>query len=224
MHTPTPTPRIRITVFGAAGTAGSRVVTEALSRGHEVTAVVRDAARFPELHPDATHRTGDAGNPDHVAELAAGQDVVINATRPAPGREADHAAVIGALLAGLAEAPGARLLVIGGAGSLTVPGTAGTLAIDDPRYVPPAWRHIAAASNAQYDALRTAPTDVNWTYLSPSAVLEPGTRTAAFRLGEDELLVDAEGNSSLSMEDLAVALLDETENPRHPRARFTAGY
>ncbi|MBW5424687.1 NAD(P)H-binding protein [Streptomyces sp. BG9H] len=215
---------MRITVFGAAGTAGSRIVTEALSRGHEVTAVVRDAARFTELHPDAKHRTGDAGHPDHVAESAAGQDAVVNATRPAPGRESDHAAITTAMLTGLARTPGVRLLVIGGAGSLTVPGTEGTLAIDDPRYVPPAWRHIAEASNAQYDALRTAVTDVDWTYLSPSAILEPGTRTGTFRLGGDELLVDAEGNSALSMEDLAVALLDEAENPKHPRSRFTAGY
>ncbi|MEU1132001.1 NAD(P)H-binding protein [Streptomyces sp. NPDC005900] len=215
---------MRITVFGAAGTAGSRVVTEALTRGHEVTAVVRDRARFAELHPRATHRTGDAGDPAQVAELAAGQDVVVNATRPAPGREADHAAVTRALLAGLAATPDVRLLVIGGAGSLTVPGTDGTRVIDDPRFVPPAWRHVAEASNAQYEALRTADTPVNWTYLSPPALLEPGVRTARFRLGRDELLIDAAGKSSLSMEDLAVALLDETESPRHPRGRFTAGY
>ncbi|MEU1024985.1 NAD(P)H-binding protein [Streptomyces sp. NPDC005904] len=215
---------MRITVFGGAGTAGSRVVTEALTRGHEVTAVVRDRARFTELHPRATHRTGDAGDPAQVAELAAGQDVVVNATRPAPGREADHAAVTRALLAGLAATPDVRLLVIGGAGSLMVPGTDGTRVIDDPRFVPPAWRHVAEASNAQYEALRTADTPVNWTYLSPPALLEPGVRTARFRLGRDELLIDAAGKSSLSMEDLAVALLDETESPRHPRGRFTAGY
>ncbi|MGV9878390.1 NAD(P)-dependent oxidoreductase [Streptomyces sp. NPDC003006] len=215
---------MRITVFGAAGNVGSRVVTEALARGHEVTAVVRDPARYPELHPDATHRTGDAGNPDHVAELATGRDVMVNATRPAPGREHDHVTITRAILSGLAHTPGIRLLVVGGAGSLTVPDREGTLAIDDPRYVPTAWRHIAEASNAQYDALRTADTPVNWTYLSPSAILEPGTRTGTFRVGKDDLLVDTDGNSSLSMEDLAVALLDETEHPEHSRARFTAGY
>ncbi|MFK4071056.1 NAD(P)-dependent oxidoreductase [Streptomyces sp. NPDC029674] len=215
---------MRITVFGAAGNAGSRVVTEALSRGHEVTAVVRDPARFSELHPDAAHRTGDAGNPDHVAELSAGQDLIINATRPAPGHEHEHPAITKALLAGLARADGVRLIVIGGAGSLTVPGTQGVLAIDDPRYVPTAWRHIAEASNAQYDALRTADTDVPWTYLSPSALFEPGTRTGEFRTGKDELLVDADGTSSISMEDFAIALLDEAEHPAHHRARFTVGY
>ncbi|MFE0132018.1 NAD(P)-dependent oxidoreductase [Streptomyces sp. NPDC059037] len=215
---------MRITVFGAAGNVGSRVVTEALTRGHEVTAVVRDAARFGELHPGAAHRTGDAQDPQRIAELSAGQDLVVNATRPAPGREPEHAAISRALLAGLANINGVRLMIVGGAGSLTVPGKEGVLAIDDPAYVPTAWRHIALASNDQYDAVRTADTEVDWTYLSPSALLEPGVRTGVFRLGTDELIVDAEGNSSLSMEDLAVALLDEAELPKHRRTRFTAGY
>ncbi|MFD6436150.1 NAD(P)-dependent oxidoreductase [Streptomyces venezuelae] len=216
---------MRITVFGAAGNAGSRVVTEALARGHEVTAVVRDPSRYSELHPDATPRTGDAQNPSHIADLSTDQDVIVNATRPSPGREHEHPAITRALLSGLADAPAAvRLIVIGGAGSLTVPGTEGRLAIDDPRYVPAAWRHIAEASNAQYKALHTADTRVAWTYISPSALFEPGTRTGEYRLGEDELLVDAGGNSSISMEDLAVALLDEAESPTHHRTRFTVGY
>ena len=214
---------MRITVFGAAGNVGTRVVAEALARGHQATAVVRDAARFAALHPGATHRTGDAGNPEQVTELSSGQDLVVNATRPAPGREDEHAAVSRALLSGL-DRTGVRLIVVGGAGSLTVPGTRGVLAIDDPAYVPTAWRHIALASNAQFDAVRTTGTDVDWTYLSPSALLEPGRRTGTFRLGTDELLVDAEGNSALSMEDLAVAVLDEAERPEHHRSRFTAGY
>ncbi|MER5259313.1 MULTISPECIES: NAD(P)H-binding protein [unclassified Streptomyces] len=214
---------MRITVLGAAGNVGSRVVTEALARGHEVTAVVRDAARFPALHPAAVHRTGDAGVPEQVAELSSGQDLVVNATRPAPGREPEHAAISRALLAGL-DKTGVRLLIVGGAGSLTVPGGQGVLAIDDPAYVPTAWRHIALASNAQFDAVRTAGTDVDWTYVSPSALLEPGVRTGTYRLGADELIVDAEGNSAISMEDLAVALLDEAERPKHHRTRFTVGY
>lgn len=214
---------MRITVLGSAGNVGSRVVTEALTRSHDVTAVVRDPARFGELHPEATHRAGDAGVPEHVAELSSGQDLVVNATRPAPGREPEHAAVSRALLAGLATT-GVRLLIVGGAGSLTVPGSGGVLAIDDPAYVPTAWRHIALASNAQFDAVRTADTEVDWTYVSPSALLEPGVRTGGYRLGADELIVDAEGNSSISMEDLAVALLDEAERPKHHRTRFTVGY
>ncbi|MGH3934737.1 MAG: NAD(P)-dependent oxidoreductase [Pseudonocardiaceae bacterium] len=168
---------MRITVFGAAGNVGSRVVAEAVSRGHEVSAVVRDPARFPELDAAANARAGDAGNVEGVAELSAGRDVVINATRPAPGREGELVTTTKALLAG----------------------------------------------GDQLEACR-AEAGVDWAYLSPAALLEPGERTGNYRLGTDELLVDADGNSTISMEDLAVALLDETERPKHRRTRFTAAY
>ncbi|MFF7245529.1 NAD(P)-dependent oxidoreductase [Embleya sp. NPDC008237] len=213
---------MRITVFGAAGSVGSRVVSEALSRGHEVTAVVRDAARFPELHPEAEARVGDAARIEDVAALGAGRDVVISATRPAPGNEQALADTAEALLSGLAGT-GVRLLTVGGAGSLTVPGDGDTLAVDDPRFVPTAWRGIAMACNAQLDVFRTD-TEVDWTYLSPPANLAPGIRTGTFRLGTDELLVDDDGVSAISVEDLAVALIDEAEQPRHRRTRFTVAY
>ncbi|MCD9143356.1 NAD(P)-dependent oxidoreductase [Streptomyces albireticuli] len=212
---------MRITVFGAAGNVGSRVVTEALTRRHEVTAVVRDKARFPEL-PEAAHaRTGDASDPRDVARLAVGQDLVITATRPAPGSEYGLVKATEGLLAGLAGT-GVRLLVVGGAGSLILPGTGGTTVADGPDF-PPSWLPIALACNDQLAACRAAD-DVDWTYLSPAALLEPGTRTGRYRLGTDELVVDAKGESAVSMEDLAVALLDEAENPRHRRTRFTVGY
>jgi putative NADH-flavin reductase len=212
---------MRITVFGAAGNVGSRVVAEALSRGHQVTAVVRDPARFHELPAGANARTGDAGNARDVAELSAGQDVVISATRPAPGRESELADATKALLAGLART-GVRLLVVGGAATLTMPGAGGTTVMDDPDF-PVAWRDIAQACTDQLQACR-AETGVDWAYLSPAALLEPGERTGNYRLGTDELLVDADGDSTISMEDLAVALLEEAERPKHHRTRFTAAY
>lgn len=212
---------MRITVFGAAGNVGSRVVAEALSRGHEVTAVVRDPARFHELPAGVHARAGDAGRTEDVAELSAGQDVVISATRPAPGSERELVATTRALLAGLAPTS-VRLLVVGGAAGLTVPGTGGATVMDDPEF-PADWREIALACNAQLEVCR-AETVVDCAYLSPAALLEPGERTGAYRLGADELLVDAEGNSTISMEDLAVALLDEAEQPKHHRTRFTAAY
>ncbi|MFI9202249.1 NAD(P)-dependent oxidoreductase [Streptomyces sp. NPDC053048] len=212
---------MRITVFGAAGNVGSRVVTEALSRGHEVTAVVRDAARGRGLPAAATVRVGDASSTADIAALSTGQDLVISATRPAPGSEQDLVTTTRALLDGLART-GVRLLLVGGAGPLTVPGTGG-LVLDDPALVPPAWRPIALACTEQLAACRAAD-GVDWTYLSPSALLEPGTRTGSYRLGTDELLVDAHGTSAISMEDLAVALLDEAERPRHHGQRFTVGY
>ncbi|GGR13318.1 NAD(P)H-binding protein [Streptomyces netropsis] len=212
---------MRITVFGAAGNVGSRVVAEALSRGHEVTAVVRNSARFPQLPAGAEARVGDASNAEDVARLSAGQDVVIGATRPAPGSEGELVKATEGLLTGLAGT-GVRLLVVGGAGSLIVPGTGGATVIDAPDF-PADWRGIALACNAQLAACRGS-SEVDWAYLSPAAMLEPGVRTGSYRLGGDELLVDADGNSAISMEDLAVVLLDEAEQPRHRRVRFTAAY
>ncbi|MFI7277908.1 NAD(P)-dependent oxidoreductase [Streptomyces sp. NPDC049879] len=200
---------MRITVIGASGETGSRVVAEALRRRHDVTA--------------ATRRDGDATDPATVARLAAGQDVVVSATRPAPDAEDQHAAAARALLDGM-TGTGVRLLVVGGAGSLTVPGTDGRLAVDDPRFVPPQWRTIALASNAHFAAFADAPDDVDWLYVSPSAHFAPGVRTGRYTVGKDELLVDAAGGSSLSMEDMAVALLDEAETPRHHRTRITVGH
>ncbi|MEV4621510.1 NAD(P)H-binding protein [Asanoa sp. NPDC049573] len=210
---------MHITVFGAAGAAGSRIVAEALRRGHRTTAVVRDPARFADLPAAATHRVGDAADIRSVSALSAGQDVVVAATRPAPGQEHELAVVASTLLAGLAGT-GARLVAVGGAGSLTVPGSDGTLAVDDPVHVPPAWRDIALAGNEQLATFR-ANADVDWTYLSPPALLEPGSRTGRYRSGTDALLLDAAGVSAISIEDLAVALLDEIERPRHRRTRFT---
>jgi len=184
--------------------------------------VVRDPARFHELPAAGNARAGDAGKVEDVAELSAGQDVVISATRPAPGSENELVTAAKALLAGLTRT-GVRLLVVGGAATLTVPGDGGTIVIDDPSLLSPAYRDLAQACTDQLEACR-AEDGVDWAYLSPPALLKPGARTGNYRLGTDELLIDAEGNSTISMEDLAVALLDEAERPKHHRTRFTAAY
>ncbi len=213
---------MRITVLGATGKVGSRVVTEALSRGHEVTAVVRNSAGFNDLPAAANARAGDVSNVEDVVKVSAGQDLVISAIRPAPGNESNIGQTTRSLMDGLAQT-GVRLLVVGGAATLTVPGTGGKTVIEDSNFLPVAARHIGKASADQFDVCR-AETRVDWAYLSPPAYLAPGERTGNYRLGADELLLDAEGNSTISMEDLAVVLLDETEQPRYHRTRFTAAY
>ncbi|MDQ7802925.1 NAD(P)H-binding protein [Amycolatopsis sp. A133] len=210
---------MRITVFGAAGAVGRRVVAEALTRGHEVTAVVRDPRRAADLPPAATVRTGDAAKPGDVTSLARGQDLVITATRPAPGREPELAEATRGLLEGLAGT-GVRLVAVGGAATLRTPG--GTTVLDDPAF-PTELRPIAAACRDQHEVYR-ADTGVGWTYASPPLLLEPGERTGRYRLGGDDLLADADGRSAISMEDFAIALLDEAERPRHHRTRFTVAY
>ncbi|MCP2288167.1 NAD(P)-dependent oxidoreductase [Nocardia amikacinitolerans] len=209
---------MRITVFGAAGEVGRRVVAEALARGHEVTAVVRDPERATNLPAGAEVRVGDAAKVDDVESLSAGKDLVITATRPAPGREAELAEMTAAILAGVART-GARLLVVGGAATLIVPGADGMTLHEMPDF-PAELRPIAQACEEQLAVCRAAST-VNWTYLSPPAELLPGERTGEYRLGGDELLSDADGVSRISMEDFAVALLDEAERPAHGGTRFT---
>lgn len=212
---------MRILVFGAAGNVGGRVISEARQRGHDVTAVLRDAARAPRSLADATIIAGNAADPGDVARLSADQDVVISATRPQPGSEHEHPNIAKSLLEGL-RLTDTRLILVGGAGSLIAPDT-GSAIVDDPRYVAPAWRCIAVACCEQYAVCREE-THTDWTYLSPPALLQPGKRTGHYRKGTDQLLLDDQGMSQISMEDLAVALIDEAEEPTHRRARFTVAY
>ncbi len=213
---------MKITVLGATGNAGSRIVAEAQSRGHEVTAVVRNASVTNNLPTDIKTLTGDASNVADISKISAGQDVVISAIRPASGHESDISSTTRSLLDGLAQTS-ARLLIVGGAATLTVPGSAGKTVLEDSNYLPISARHIGKASAEQFEVC-LAETRVDWVYLSPAAEFSPGERTGSYRLGTDELLVDAEGISKISMEDAAVALLDEAEQPRHHQTRFTVAY
>lgn len=214
---------MRITIFGATGRVGSRAVAEALARDHEVTAVGRDEATLDEVSDGASTAAGDATNPGEVARLTANHDVVISATGPSAGETNELAEVARGLLKGLAGTE-ARLIVVGGAGPLQVPGGGGTLAIDDPAFVSESAKGVAQACIEQLDVFRTSDTSVDWAYLSPSADMQPGDRTGSFRTGTDELIVDANGSSRISMEDLAVALINEAENPQHHQTQFTVGY
>ncbi len=211
---------MKITVFGASGKVGSRIVTEALDRNHNVTAVARDTSQRGALPNEIALHSGNIANAIDVASFSKNQDVVINATRPLSRQEAKR--TTRELMKGLVDS-GARLLVAGGAARLEVPNSQGTMVLDDSRYLPSAARHIGEVSLEQYCACRTEQT-VDWAYLSPAASLFPGTRTGHYRLGKDELLLDAKGESRISMEDLAVVLLDEVDRPSHHRTGFTAAY
>src|SRR5262249_44561989 len=156
-----------------------------------------------------------------VAAAVAGQDTVISAFGPrgeAPQQVADAAR---ALVAGLKQAGVKRVLVVGGAGSLEV--APGVQLVDTPMF-PAAWKDLALAHRDALNVYRTEAGELDWTYLSPPALIEPGERTGRFRLGGDQLLVDAQGQSRVSAEDYAIALLDELGSPRHVRQRFTVAY
>lgn len=202
-----------IAILGITGRAGSRIAAELLSRGHTVTGVARDTGKAP-AQAGLTLKSADASQADALAPLLRGHDAVISSTRFAGGPDA--ATVIAA--ARRAGVP--RLLVVGGAGSLEV--APGQALVDTPEF-PAAYKAEALAGRDFLETLR-AEKDLDWTFLSPSALFEPGERTGQFRLGGDRLLADAQGASRISMEDFAIALADELEQPKHSRQRFTVGY
>lgn len=213
---------MKITLFGAAGNMGRRISREALVRGHDLTAVVR--GRDASIVSDKKMHValGDATRPEDVERLCADAELVIAATRPPAGHETQLLESTAALLKALSHTS-TRLLISGGAASLLVPDRDGRLLIQDSRYMPESAMAIGRACLEQLELCR-ASSGVDWTYLSPSALLVSGERTGKFRIGTDELITDANGLSRISMEDLAVALLDEVEQARFIKRRFTAGY
>lgn len=208
---------MNIVLFGATGMIGSRILKELVSRGHKVTAVVRDVSRVPSV-PGVEAVQGDVLNPAAVAEAAKGSDAVISAYSPGP----NAAAIVDAtksLIVGLKQAGVKRLIEVGGAGTLFV--APNVRLVDAPNF-PPEWKGIALAHGDALEVLRGS--DLDWTYLSPAAFIQPGERTGKFRLGKDTLVADEKGTSRISAEDYAVALVDELENPQYIRQRFTVGY
>lgn len=213
---------MKIIIFGAVGNVGSRIVSEALARGHQVSAVVRNTDQLYKLPQAVQGYSGDAQNISDVAKLAAGHDLVISAVRPPSGDEQLLVPITQAILAGASES-GIRVLVVGGAASLKIPGQQDTTVLSAENFLPEDVKAIAVACFAQHQAVEQV-NNTDWAYLSPPAMLVPGVRTGQYRLGTDELLYDKDGNSKISMEDFAVALIDEAEQARHRQTRFTVAY
>lgn len=202
---------MKIALIGASGNAGSRILKELSDRGHAVTAIARTPDRIAAL-PGVTAVAGDLDQPDALTETLRGHDAVISSVH--------FAATDAARLIDVVRASGVtRYLVVGGAASLEV--APGQRLLDQPDF-PEAYKVEATAGAAFLDRLRSVE-DLDWTFLSPSAMFVPGERTGRFRLGTDQLLSNVQG-SSISFEDYAIALADEIEQPRHIRQRFTVGY
>ena len=211
---------MKIALFGASGMIGSRILQEALARGHEVTVVARDPAKLRLDHPKAHALKGDVLDPASVTAAVLGQDAVISAY--GPGHHGDPQDVVKAaraLVAGVKPAGVQRLLVVGGAGGLEV--KPGLQLADTPEF-PAAWKPIADAHRDALPVLRGS--DLDWTYFSPAALIQPGARTGKYRTGTDRLVTDDKGESRISAEDYAAAMLEELERPRHLRGRMTAAY
>ena len=207
---------MKIALIGATGYVGTKLLAEALDRGHQVTAVVTDTAKLPD-HAALAGVSADATDASALALVVSGNDLVISAYNPkldATGRGTQ------AIVHGVKRGGVARLLVVGGAGSLRLP--SGGLVIEQPDF-PAEWREGALRTSAFLDQLRTE-TELDWVFVSPALMLAPGERTGRYRTGKDDLLTDAVGDSRISVEDYAVAMLDEAEHPQHHRERFTVAY
>jgi hypothetical protein len=217
---------MKIVLYGATGRAGSRILTELLDRGHEVVAIVRNPDKLAP-NDGLTVQQGDLSSVEAIAEAIGGAQAVVSAYGPPADKTEQLLGVTKREIAAVqqvsqqASSPehAPRLIVVGGAGSLEVaPG----VTLESAKDFPAAWKPIAQAHEKALELLRAS--SIDWTYLSPSAFFEPGQRTGKFRLGQDQLLTAPDGKSAISMEDYAIALVDELEQPQHRRQRFTVGY
>ena len=216
---------MKIALLGATGFVGTALLAEALPRGHQVTAIVRDPAKLTTTSDQLTVATGDVNDAAGLARQLAGHDLVLSAYNSGWG----HADLYNAFLAGsraieaaTAQASVPRLLVVGGAGSLFI---AGHQLVDGPQF-PAEYKEGASAARDYLGELRQN-TQLDWAFCSPAIEMHPGIatgRTGHYRLGTENPVFNADGRSFLSVQDLAVAVLDEVEKPQFSRQRFTAAY
>ncbi|HUR64541.1 MAG TPA: NAD(P)H-binding protein [Candidatus Thermoplasmatota archaeon] len=206
-------------LFGASGNIGSRIAREAVRRGHQVTALVRHPETVSGRDPGLKAVKGDVTDPVQVEVAARNHDVVASAIAPPP---TDLPALVDAAksLVTAARQSGKRVVVVGGSGSLEV--APGKQLVDSPQF-PAAWRPIALAHRDALQVFRDEGGE-GWTVISPAALIEPGQRTGRFRWGTDQLLADKAGDSRISMEDFAVAFVDELEAGRNLGKRITVAY
>lgn len=208
---------VKAVVFGSTGKSGSSIVNELLSRGHSVIAIARDANKVSQRsNPNVAVRVSGDVEKDDLLPLLAGADVVVHAYAP-PLEEPNRLIGFTERLVAAIKANGnnQRLLMVGGAGGLSVPGG---LLINAPwfpkEYVPIAQAHIDALEHLRHS-------NINWTTLSPPAMFGPGERRGTYRKAIEDLIFDSNGHSAISTDDYAIALVDEIEKPTHVRQRFT---
>jgi putative NADH-flavin reductase len=207
---------MKIGIIGASGKAGSLILKEALTRGHEVTAIVRDEARVQIQGASVLEKDVFDLKAEDIKEF----DVVVNAFGAAPGKEHLHVDAGKILIKAMKGAPQTKLIVVGGAGSLFVDEAKTIRVLDTPEF-PKEYFATAFNQSKNLGDLQNA-TDIQWTFISPSAFFDPqGNRTGGYKLGKDNLLVNSKGESYVSYADFALAVLDEIENPQHINQRFT---
>lgn len=213
-----------VVLIGASGFVGTAILNELLNRGHKVTAIVRDAKKMTVSNPNLTIVKADVTDTDALKEAGKGKDAVISAYNPGwknPHIYEDTLKNYPLIVESAKQAGVKRLLIVGGAGTLFyAPGKMVMDADDVPAQLLPG---IKSLGEFYLNTLRKEK-DIDWIFLSPAANMTPGKRTAKFRIGKDDLVVDANGDSNISVEDFAVAMVDELEQEKHHKERFTIGY
>lgn len=216
-----------VVLIGASGYAGSAIMNEALNRGHKVTAIVRNPEKITVKNLNLTVVKSDATDADMLAKIAEGKDAVISAYNPGwgnPNIYGDTLKNYPLILEGVRRAGVKRILIVGGAGTLFVkPG----LRLMDTGTLPEEWMPGVRSLGEFFLNTLSKVSDIDWVFLSPAANLgnlAKGVRTGRYRMGKDDLLVDDKGESFISVEDYAVAMIDELEQERHHKERFTVAY
>ncbi len=210
---------MKITLLGATGNIGSRILKEALARGHKVTAIVRNPEKLTFVNENLQVIQGDALEPDTLRDALKSAEAVISALSPSFADQGPFLAANRNLMALAKDEKTLRLVVVGGASSLYVePG----VRLFDTGVMPKEWTPYLNAHFEVLAALKES--GLSWTYFSPAATIEAGERTGKYRKGGTDLIKDAEGNSRITYEDYAVALLDELEKPERIGMQFTAAY
>lgn len=213
-----------IVLIGASGFVGTAILNELLNRGHKVTAIVRDPAKVNASNPNLKVIQADVTDTDVLIEASKGKDAVISAYNPGwknPNIYEETLKNYPLIVDSVKKAGVERLLIVGGAGTLFyAPGKMVMDADDVPAKLLPG---IKSLGEFYLNTLRKE-NDIDWIFLSPAANMTPGERTGKFRIGKDDLVVDVNGDSNISVEDYAVAMVDELEQKHHHKERFTIGY
>jgi uncharacterized protein len=210
---------MKLIMFGPTGTIGSRILNEVLQRGHTLTAITRDPARFSVSHKNLTVVAGNALDPASVATLAKGHDAVLSAMGPGGSSAETIVQAAQALTDGLSQAGIRRLIVVGGAGTLDV--APGVRLMDSPNFVEE-YRPLAIAHLQAYNLYKAS--NLNWSFVCPAGEIAPGDRTGNFQVGADRLLTNKQGESRISAEDYAIAFMDEVEQSKYIHHRMTVAY
>ena len=214
----------KIALIGASGLVGSAILKESLQRGHTVTAIVRNPDKIKLTDPNLLIKKGDVLSEQSVPELISGADVVISAYNPGwtnPNIAEETTRAYNSIIGGVKKAKIPRLLIVGGAGSLYV---APEKRVMDSGLIPESFMPAIEALAGVFYGLQKEEKEIDWAFFSPAGNISPGERTGKFRMGKDNLIVDPKGESHISVEDYAVAMLNEVEAPEHHRERFTIGY